>query len=146
MRLRFETEVGSTFELTCERFDHNLFKFLSPPFPRVIIKRYDGNSIGDLIEIHLWFFLFTWEWVSVITENESTSSNWFFVDVGKKLPPFLKNWSHRHEIMKTKNQSVIIDDITFEAARFWPDFLVKFLLTAQFSKRPELYKKYFSMK
>ena len=143
MKLRFETYVDASFETVKSRFNLQLLEYLSPSFPRINIKRYDGNEVGNQIHIHLGFILFTWKWVSKISSFVSTTTNWYFIDEGIQLPPFLKQWSHKHEIQKSENKSIIVDEIHFEASKFWPGFLVKFMLWMQFSQRPALYKKYF---
>jgi ligand-binding SRPBCC domain-containing protein len=143
MKLRFETLVPETFDTVKSKFNIQLLEYLSPIFPIVKIKRYDGNQVNDQIHIQLGFLLFTWTWVSKISEFESNLSLWFFVDEGIELPPFLKRWSHKHEIQKSGNEAIIIDEIDFESSRFWPGMLVKLMLWMQFSQRPALYKKYF---
>jgi len=146
MNLQFSTTVSAPFETVTKNFDIELLTFLSPYFPIVKINRYDGNKVSDIIEIHLGFVLFNWEWISQISEFKADSRQWYFIDKGIQLPPFLKSWEHKHEVLNTGDQSVIIDDIQFEPARFWPGLIVKFILWIQFSQRGPLYKKYFGRK
>jgi len=143
MNLRFETLVDSSFTTVIQKFNQPLLEYLCPAFPIVRIKRYDGNEVGDHIEIHLGFLLFTWKWICKINAFETTERNWYFIDEGIELPPFLKKWTHKHEIQKAEGNSIIVDEIYFEASRYWPDSLVKLLLWLQFSQRPALYKRYF---
>ena len=143
MELRFETQVAESFETVKSKFNLQLLEYLSPAFPIVKIERYDGNQVGDQIDIRLGFILFTWKWLSQITAFESTKSNWYFIDEGIILPPFLKKWSHKHEIQQFRYKAIIIDEIYFESSKFWPGFLVKFMLWLQFTQRPALYKQYF---
>jgi ligand-binding SRPBCC domain-containing protein len=143
MKLVFKTTVASPFEKVVRNFDVQLLQFLSPTFPIVKIEQYGGNQINDEIDIKLNFILFSWTWVSRITEFFEDEKKWFFVDEGIVLPPFLNFWRHKHEIETIDNQSCIIDSIEFEAAKNWPDWLVKFLVWFQFSQRSDLYIKYF---
>jgi ligand-binding SRPBCC domain-containing protein len=135
--------LPAKFETVKSKFNIQLLEYLSPIFPIVKIKRYDGNLVNDQIHIQLGFILFSWNWISNISVFESNLNNWYFVDEGLQLPPFLKKWAHKHEIQNRENGAIIVDEIEFEAGRFWPEIFVKFMLWMQFSQRPAMYKKYF---
>lgn len=144
MKIHFETHIPLSWKEVQGRFNRSLLDYLRPPFPLVEIEQYDGNHPGARVSLRLNFILFKISWVSLITEEFQDSERYFFIDEGIRLPPFLKSWKHRHQIEQTGPQSCkITDDISFEPGPFWPGFLVKFMLWAQFSQRPRLYKKFF---
>lgn len=142
--LCFRTEVPVAFEQVKSRFNLDLLRYLSPVFPRVIIQKYGGEKPGDEIQIRLDFLLFSWNWDCCIAENCDEPGHYFFVDEGRRLPPFLSMWRHRHELLAKGNHTLITDQLYFSAKGLWPGFLVRFLLKMQFGQRDRLYKKYFS--
>ena len=146
MNLIIETRIEKDFEIVKRNFNLDLFDALRPPFPLVKILQYQGNLPGNLVEVELNFILFKWIWLSEITAFEENNTLFRFTDLGRKLPPFLSEWKHTHALEKIGSETKIIDDITFQAGKFWPDALVKLLIWFQFSQRPGLYKAYFSKK
>lgn len=144
MKLRFETQIPLPLGNVQSRFNQTLLDYLKPPFPLVKILKYEGNHAGAIVDIELNFVLFKFRWISLIAEEFCDNRHYYFIDEGLVLPPFLKAWKHRHEIQQTgENSCIIIDDIEFESATWWPGFFVKFMLWIQFSQRPGLYKKFF---
>jgi len=146
MNLTIETNIERDFESVKKGFNLSLFEALKPPFPLVKILQYQGNEPGNLVEVKLNFILFSWVWLSEITAFEENDALFQFEDQGRKLPPFLSSWHHIHSLQKNRNQTRIIDNITYQAGKFWPDWLVRILIWFQFSQRPGLYKKYFQKK
>jgi ligand-binding SRPBCC domain-containing protein len=142
--LRFETEVPVKLEEVKARFNIKLFEFLKPAFPKVVLDKYEGENPGNEVLIRILFFGFTWHWDCIISQNGTNEYSYFFEDEGIRLPPFLSWWRHKHELVRTKTGTLIVDDITFIPGGIWPGFLVKFLLWMQFRERDQLYKKYFS--
>jgi ligand-binding SRPBCC domain-containing protein len=146
MKINIETSVGQDYLEVKEGFDQNLFTKLSPPFPPVKLLRFDGSKKGDTVTLELDFILFKQKWTSVITEDHTDSDEFYFIDQGTELPFFLKEWRHKHRIIKSGSGSIIRDEITFKGK---PGLLGIFLYPAmylQFLYRNPIYKKYFQAK
>ncbi|MCH6199134.1 hypothetical protein MMU07_06075 [Aquiflexum sp. LQ15W] len=146
MKINIETTVEQDFLQVKEGFNESLFTKLSPPFPPVRLLRFDGSEKGDLVTLELDFLLFKQKWTSLITEDHTDGKEFFFVDQGIDLPFFLREWKHKHRIIKNGLGSIIRDEITFKAK---PGFLGIFLYPAmylQFLYRKPIYKKYFRTK
>ncbi len=129
------------------RFDKDLFLELKPPLLNLELKRFDGCMKGH--EVHLETSLFgkmKQEWVSLITEHGFSDQECYFIDEGKKLPPPLTFWRHRHRIVKYNElDSEIIDDITYTTGNGVLDKLIYPALYAMFSFRIPIYKKKFKL-
>lgn len=93
------------------KFDIDLFNYLSKGQP-IKLLRFDGSKKGN--EIHIQFPL-NQKWVSVITKDEITDNEAYFIDEGKQLPFGLTTWEHKHRILNKGNDSEILDDITYTA-------------------------------
>ena len=143
MKLSFHCPLEYPSEFIVNNFNESLFRSLAPPFPRLILHRFDGTRKGDKVELSLDFFFFKWNWSSLITESEQTETGLKFVDEGTILPPFLSYWHHTHTIGKNQNTCFIRDEIQFEAGKYWPSFLVMFMVWIQMAPRKFLYRKYF---
>ncbi|AEI48591.1 SRPBCC family protein [Runella slithyformis] len=144
MKLILRTHVNRTFQQVWKGFDETLFRRLSPPFPPVRVVRFEGCRKGDTVELELDFLLFKQRWTSVITEQQSTNAEIFFIDEGVKLPFFLSYWQHRHRIIKDGEHAVIADEIEFRTPFLLTNFLFYPLLYAQFLYRKPIYRKIFS--
>lgn len=143
MELKITTEVGQSLQNVISGFNENLFRKLSPSFPKVILKRFDGSSKGDIVSLELDFILFKQQWTSEIISNSSTPLKFEFIDVGIALPFFLKAWRHRH-ILEVKNGKVlIIDDIAFSTHYKLFDYLLYPAMYLQFLMRKPVYKRVF---
>ena len=143
MKINIETAVEQDFLQVKEGFNETLFTKLSPPFPPVKLLRFDGSKKGDLVTLELDFLLFKQKWTSLITEDHTDEKEFFFVDQGIELPFFLKEWKHKHRIIKNGSGSIIRDEITFKAN---PGLSAIFLYPAmylQFLYRNPIYKKCF---
>jgi ligand-binding SRPBCC domain-containing protein len=143
IHLVFESPVNCSFEKVSEGFDVHLFRALCPPFPLVLIRRFDGIHKDDRVELELNFLLFRWTWSGRISLFSQNSDELCFVDNGEILPPFLSYWQHEHRIVRDGSFCRIIDDIRCTASKGWPDFLVKFLVQMQMNPRKKMYKSYF---
>lgn len=146
MRFTIITPVAMDYQQVAQNFGQSLFEKLNPPFPPVKLLRFDGNIKGDQVHLELNFIFFKQVWKSLITENDSTASEIYFVDEGIQLPFFLSYWRHKHRIVKKGQGSAIIDDITFRSPFFLFDFLLYPVLYLQFLYRKPVYKKFFSQK
>jgi ligand-binding SRPBCC domain-containing protein len=143
MKLHLKTTVNANYEFVWQNFNQSLFERLSPPFPKAVLKKYDGNGIGDQVDIELDFIFFKNRWLSEITENEQMLDGYFFRDVGVVLPFFLGKWSHKHIIAKSGKGTEIRDEVEFEAPINALSFLLYPAILGQFLWRIPIYKKVF---
>ncbi len=142
-RFIIKTPVAKTIDQVREGFNLSLFKALKPPVIDLEVKRFDGCKKGD--EIHLRVGLgFKMDWVSLISDDDQSSDEWYFIDVGGKLPPPLKKWRHRHRVIKREaGGSTIVDDIHFSSGLLPLDLLIYYPLKIQFMLRSPIYRKVF---
>ena len=146
MKLRIQTHVSQLYQVVWQGFNEELFRKLSPPFPPVRVVRFDGCLAGDMVVLELNFLLFKQQWISRITEQQSSESEIYFVDEGTKLPFFLRFWRHRHRIIREKaGGTIIADEIEFRTPLWVIDYLMYPLLWAQFAYRKPIYKKAFAL-
>lgn len=146
MKLRIQTHVSQPYQVVWQGFNEKLFRKLSPPFPPVRVIQFDGCLAGDTVALELNFFLFKQQWISRITEQQSSESEIYFVDEGTKLPFFLRFWRHRHRIIREKaGGTIIADEIEFKTPLWVTDYLMYPLLWAQFAYRKPIYKKTFAL-
>jgi ligand-binding SRPBCC domain-containing protein len=143
MKLSFNCPLEYPSEFILSHFNESLFRSLAPPFPHLLLHRFDGTAKGDKVELSLDFIFFKWDWSSLITESEKSEAGLTFVDEGTILPPFLSYWRHTHIVGTEKNTCFIRDEIQFEAGKYWPSFLVLFMVWIQMAPRKFLYRKYF---
>lgn len=126
-----------------QKFDEDLFKALKPPVINLKVTRFDGCKTGH--EVHLAmdiFGLVNQEWVSLITDHGESFEECFFVDEGKKLPPPLKYWRHRHRLIRINDhESYVVDDITYSTGNSALDLIIYPALYSIFSFRIPVYKK-----
>ena len=143
MKIRITTHVESSLEKVKEGFTQDLFLSLNPPFPPVKLLRFDGCKTGDQVALELNFILFKQRWISDITAEDETESEWFFLDEGTKLPFFLKSWKHRHAVERRGDGADIVDDISFTTGTLLTDLLLYPALLGQFLYRKPIYKNRF---
>jgi len=127
MKITVGTTIESSIEKVKQNFNKELFLALTPPWIKMELLRYDGNQVGDEIHLELQFPFKKFSWVSLIVDYQENPLEISFIDVGKVLPPFLKSWHHLHIIRRlNEKQTLLIDDVTFEAIRpelnplLWP--------------------------
>ena len=126
-----------------ENFDRELLDKLNPPWVSAKLLRYDGNNPGDEVHLQLNFILFKQNWISIITDNNSSEGHYEFIDKGRQLPFFLKSWKHRHVITAYNNGTNIVDDIHFSTSNLISDLLLYPVLYLQFWYRKPVYRKVF---
>lgn len=143
MRILIKTEVRAALPKVKEGFTKDLFLSLNPPFPPTKLLEFGGCRAGDKVKLELNFILFKQQWVSDIIEDYESEIQWYFIDVGIKLPFFLKSWKHIHEVKSIKNGSEILDNITFSTGTLLTDALMYPFLLLQFLYRKPIYKKIF---
>lgn len=144
MKLKITTPVKAPLENVKAGFTRDLFLSLNPPFPPVQLRQFDGCVAGDKVELELNFIFFKQTWVSDIIEDQESEDRWYFIDVGTRLPFFLKSWRHHHQVERVGDGSRIIDDITFSTGTILTDLLMYPALLGQFLYRKPVYKKIFS--
>ncbi|WP_424962522.1 SRPBCC family protein [Ekhidna sp.] len=143
MRIKIATEVQAELDQVKSRFNEDLFLSLNPPFPPVKLVQFGGCKTGDVVELELNFILFKQKWISKIVEDYESKYQWYFIDMGTKLPFFLKSWKHVHDVRKVTEGTMIVDDITFSTGTLLTDMLMFPLLYFQFLYRKPVYKKWF---
>lgn len=143
MTIRIRTKVTQPLEKVINGFDETLFKELSPPFPKVRVKQFDGSKEGDIVSIELDFLLAKQAWISRISESYSSQKEFYFIDEGVKLPFPLKYWHHKHLITDQGNERVITDEVTYKSMNQLIDLLLYPLLQVQFIYRKPIYKRIF---
>jgi ligand-binding SRPBCC domain-containing protein len=137
MKINISTPVQQDYLSVKKGFNESLFLKLNPPFPPVKLLRFDGSSKGDTVILELNFLLFKQQWVSDITADHTDELEFYFIDEGRKLPFFLKEWRHKHRIINAGTCSIIKDEIEFKA----PAGVLTLLLY-----RKPIYKKIFCVK
>lgn len=143
LRFILTTPVASDISQVKKGFDLSLFKALKPPLIGLDVNRFDGCEKGD--EVHLRVGLgLKFDWISIIPEHGENSQEWYFIDLGKTLPPPLKKWRHHHRVLKRElGGSIIVDDISFSTNIKALDCLIYFPLKLQFMLRAPVYKRIF---
>lgn len=143
MRIQVKTQVEQDVASVKAGFTQDLFLALNPPFPKVDLLQFDGCKKGDVVSLKLKFPFFSQVWTSDIIEDSYSDEKWLFLDVGIKLPFFLKTWVHRHIVLKDGDGSLIVDDIDFTTGTFLTDLIFYPGLLSQFMYRKSKYKKWF---
>lgn len=147
MRLTIRTKVNSPLVEVKAGFDESLFLSLNPPFPPVKLIQFDGCRKGDKVHLELNFLLFKQQWISDITYDKLDDEIFEFIDVGVRLPFFLKRWKHHHIVKKLDHsRSEIVDDISFSTPFILIDLLFYPALYLQFLYRKPVYRKIFNTK
>lgn len=135
LRSKVNGEVSSIFE----RFDERLFKFLLPPGAQLI--EFGGSQKGDIVHLKLPL---AGEWVSEIIENGASEDTCYFIDEGRKLPFPLKEWRHKHILLRAGNSTIIEDNMSFSIGNKITDLLFYPVLYFSFLPRVWQYKRYFN--
>jgi hypothetical protein len=130
MNLTIKTKVKSPWQKVTAGFTKELFLALNPPFPPVKLLQFDGCKKGDIVSLQLNFSLFK-------------QTSFQFVDVGVKLPFFLRTWTHKHSISGTDDGTTITDDITYSSGTILTDLLLYPVLWGQFLYRKPVYQRLF---
>lgn len=146
MKLTIQTSVQQSYQQVWTGFTKDLFTKLSPPFPPVKVIRFDGCLKGDVVELELNFLVFKQSWKSLITDQQTSDVDIFFLDEGIKLPFFLSSWRHYHRIIKGNDNTIIADEIEFCTPTILTDYLLYPLLWAQFAYRKPIYRSVFNRK
>ena len=89
------------------------------------------------------FILFKQQWESRIIFSETGKNMNRFIDIGAKLPLFLKTWRHTHIIRNKEEGSEIIDSIEYSSGYSLLDYLLFPAMYLQFLYRKPVYRKIF---
>ncbi len=143
MQLHLKTPVQQDYMAVFNAFDEQLFRKLSPPYPRLKLRRFDGSAPGDVVEVELQTGIKSFRWTSLITEREVTETEAYFIDQGQELPPPLRYWQHKHLITKNGSGAIIHDIITYSTGIKLLDLLLYPLMKLQFGMRRPVYQKVF---
>ncbi len=146
MRLYFATFIpNQTPASIWEGFDQHLLERLNPPWVSASLTRYDGNEPGDEVHLQLNLLVTKQQWISEITDYQHTSEQIYFVDEGRQLPFFLKQWQHWHLIQAVEGGAEVVDDVRFSTGTLLTDALLYPALFAQFWYRKPIYRKAFTL-
>ena len=143
MQLHLKTPVQQDYMAVFNAFDEQLFRKLSPPYPRLKLLRFDGSKPSDVVEVELQTGLKSFRWTSLITERDITEAAAYFIDEGQVLPPPLRHWHHKHLIVKNGSGAIIHDIITYSTGTKLLDMLLYPLMKFQFGMRKPVYQKVF---
>ncbi|GGK89318.1 hypothetical protein ACD591_18465 [Rufibacter glacialis] len=143
MKLHLQIPVAQPYQVVLEGFTVDLFKALSPPFPRLKILRFDGSFPGDRVEIALQIGPVRQRWTSLITEREVREQEAWFVDEGQELPAPLTYWRHKHLITQHNGHSIIHELIEYRTRFRALDLLLYPVMSAVFGQRKAVYQRFF---
>lgn len=143
MKLIISQKVKGNYKGIFEKFDRNLFEYLTPKFPKMEIVEFGGSKPGNIVHIK-FLSPVKQDWISEITEEQVNEKEAYFIDEGRKLPFPLKEWKHKHIIRKIDdNSSEIIDEMQFSSGiKLFDPFIYPGLFLA-FNPRKKLYENYF---
>ena len=129
-----------------EHFTSDLLLKLSPPFPQVSLERFDGCKKDDQVILKINLLLTKLTWSSLITAENNTTEEWYFVDEGVEMPFGLRFWRHKHRVIEVNPlHSLIIDEISFDTGMTFLNYLLFPFLWGMIFYRKPLYKKYLSL-
>lgn len=146
MRLCLVSDLSVSLDSVKRGFNRDLFLKLTPPGLRLDVLRFDGCRVGDEIHLVIRSLGMKQHWISLITDENSATAEWSFVDQGKRLPWPLLSWKHYHRVVTLDGKtSKIIDDVNFECIRSWMNVFLYPVLWFFFATRPMRYRKYFEV-
>ena len=143
MKIILKTKVEQDYQTVYKRFDRDLFLALKPPLLPLELKRFDGSKVGNEVHIRLGKGWLSQDWNAKIVEDKLLENEAYFIDVGIKLPFFLKEWRHKHHIIRDEAGAIIIDDIDFKTPNIIMDYLMYPVMWLQFAARKPVYRRYF---
>lgn len=143
MELHLQTKVKKDYLSVFNAFDEQLFKKLSPPFPKLKLLRFDGSEPGDIVEVDLDAGISSFRWTSIITQKDVSPTAAYFVDEGQELPPPLRTWKHKHLVTKNGAGAIIHDVISYSTGFYPLDLLLYPLMRLQFGMRKPIYQQEF---
>ncbi len=145
MEIIIKTKVEQSIKEVWNGFNQSLLLKLSPPLPKVTIKKFDGSLKDDEVHLELDLIIFKQEWKSLITEDFQSDGEMYFIDEGTQLPFFIKYWKHKHLMQKSGKGTQIVDHINFKTPSVLLDFIFYPLLYFQFLYRKPIYQREFKL-
>ncbi|ARS36988.1 SRPBCC family protein [Pontibacter actiniarum] len=143
MQLHLRTYVGQDYLQVFNAFDEQLFRKLSPPYPKLKLLRFDGSAPDDVVDVELQAGFKSFRWTSLIVDRKVTDTEAYFVDEGQQLPPPLRLWHHKHLITKNGSGAIIHDIITYSTGHRALDLLLYPFMKAAFGMRGPVYRREF---
>lgn len=144
MNIKIITKVNKDYKTVYKGFSRDLLEKLTPPVIKFELLKFDGSKKGDDIHILLYILGIKQLWITHITEESHDLEEIYFIDESSKMPFFLKSWKHKHRILKYKNGSKIIDEISYKTPFLLLDYLIYPIMYSQFYYRKHIYKREFS--
>jgi len=142
-QFRIQTPISASMREVWAKFDKSLLLKISPPFPKVDIRRFDGCLQGDEVELEINIFSLKILWTSHITESKETPEEIYFIDEGRIVPFGIQSWKHVHSIISTGKDSCIVEDfVTYRTKFTILDYLLFPMLWGMMLYRKPFYQKY----
>lgn len=138
MNITLKSAVVGDLHTIYSGFDQHLFRYLLPPGAKLIA--FGGSKKGDIVHLKLPI---AGEWISEITEDETSADVCYFIDEGKKLPFPIKKWRHIHRLYRSENKTIIEDNMTYSTGNLLLDVFFYPVLLLSFLPRIWQYKSYF---
>lgn len=146
MNILFRTRIHQPLTVVKQGFTKELFLLLAPNWSDANLERFDGFNKGDEVHITIKILGRKQKWVSIITDENTDASGWYFIDEGKILPWPLTQWKHTHRVDRIGDKDCeIVDDIEFHTSSKYLDKLIYPFIWSTFAIRPGLYKKFFEV-
>lgn len=143
MQLHLRTYVSQDYLTVFNAFNEQLFRKLSPPYPKLRLLRFDGSEPGDVVDVELQTGIKSFRWTSLIIDRKVTDTAAYFVDEGQQLPPPLRHWHHKHMVTKNGSGAVVHDIITYSTGFKPLDLLLYPLMKLHFGMRGPIYQREF---
>jgi len=143
MNFRIETKVKQPAKMVLDGFNEDLFLALKPPLMPLKLLRFDGCEKGDKVQLILGIQPLSQKWDALVIEHGEDDEKFYFTDIGESLPFPLKDWKHRHQILKLEQGSIIVDDITYTTGFSILDFFMYPIMYLQFYIRKPVYSRLF---
>ena len=142
-QFKIQTPVSASMRDVWAQFDKSLLLKISPPFPKVHIRRFDGCLRGDEVELEIQVFGMKILWTSHITESKETAKKIYFIDEGRIVPFGIQSWKHVHSIISVNEKTCIVEDfVTYQTKFIILDYLLFPMLWGMMLYRKPFYKKY----
>lgn len=142
-QFRIQTPIAASMEHVWAQFDKSLLLKISPPFPKVNIRRFDGCLKGDEVELEINLFGLQILWTSHITESAETPEKIYFIDEGRIVPFGIHTWKHVHSIIATGKDTCLVEDfVTYQTKFTILDYLLFPMLWGMMVYRKPFYQKY----
>ncbi len=142
-QFKIQTPISASMQEVWAKFDKALLLKISPPFPKVNIRRFDGCLQGDEVELEIHVFGLKILWTSHITESSETADKIYFIDEGRIVPFGIHTWKHVHSIISTGKDTCIVEDfVTYQTKFTILDYLLFLMLWGMMLYRKPFYQKY----